>query len=343
MDDNSSMAHSTNQMELHEDMENGPFPHNVFMFVVPFNIPLCILVLAVGTIVLSYYWRNRGTLTNTLFIMITAADLITCVGHLILMICVVLLSYNVIPPISATVCVVMHCVLSLLGYASSIFFNMVLAVLRTVKISFPFHQFNVKALKIAIALVIAFLVSLTVVDVWFAIYDSSAYLDYPYLFLWLNVNFAFVGHNLWWWLDIFIKPMSYEMIGDLQVGLLFLAPIGVVLICLVVQCVVTRLRARARDPDHPALTDWSHVNITVAILSAVFLLCNSGIAALQIYFRGFLSGDFGWNVFTLMITTTLPLLNALLTPLIIFARSRELRGNVMMMLRRAVGVTQAVN
>ena len=315
----------------------------VFMFVVPFNIPLCILVLGVCTTVLTYYWRNRGTLTNKLFIMITAADLITCVGHLILMIFAVLLSYEVIPPICVRVCAVIHTILSLLGYASSIFLNVVLAVLRTVKISFPFHQVKVGTLKIAIALFSAILVLLCVVDVYYCVVLYESY--YPsWLVLWYNVNLAFVGHYL-------IEFLIFEEVGKVlwnqliliskfQVGLLYLAPIGVVLACLVTQFIVTWHRARARDPDHPVMTDWSRVNTTVSILSAVFLVCNSGIAVTIISYQYpeiyDLEDSFALMVCTLMMSTTLPLLNALLSPLVILARSRELRGNVMMMVRRAV-------
>ena len=250
-----------------------------FMFVAPFNIPLCLLVLTVCTIVLTYYWRNRGTLTNTLFIMITAADLITCVGHLILMICVLLMSRDFMPPVSVTVCVVMHTVLSLLGYASSVHFNMVLAVLRTIKVSFPFHQVSTTALKVATTLVIALLVSLTVVDVWYEIYAGPDSDPHPWVFLWVNVAISFVGHNMSIWLaalDLLIPIKVYWTIPDLLVGLLYLVPICVVLVCLVIQWLVTR------DPDHPQLTDWSHVNTTVSILSAAFLVCNSGIAVLQL-------------------------------------------------------------
>ena len=301
------------------------------MFVVPINIPLCILVLAVCSTVLTYYWRNRGTLTNTLFLLITAADLVTCVGHLILMICCVLMSRGIYA-ISVKVCVVIHTLLALLGYASSILLNMILAVLRTVKISFPFHQVKVGTLKIAVTLLVGVLVLLSVYDVWYVILDYVESTFFPWLFLWENVEISFVGHNL---------PYNppYIMVRNLLVGWIYLGPIGVVIICLVTQFIVTWYRARARDPDHPVVTDWSRVNTTVSIISAVFLVCNSGIAILQIYYQNFAyayPSNSAWSVCKLMISTTLPLMNALLTPLIILARSRELRRNVMLMIRRAL-------
>ena len=331
-----------------------PF-QDVFMFVVPINIPLCILVLAVCSIVLTYYWRNRGTLTNTLFLLITAADLITCVGHLILMICCWLMSRDIIQPhyshISATVCVVIHTLLSLLGYASSILLNMILAVLRTVKISFPFHQVKVGPLMITVTLLVCILVVLSVIDVWFAIYESLHNAFFLWGFLWRNVEISFVGHNLWNFISFilhhYISWKSQFMIKNLLAGWIYLAPIGVVMICLVTQFIVTWHRARARDPDQPVVTDWSRVNTTVSIISAVFLVCNSGIAVLQIYYQVSSQDDypdsFAWSVCKLMISTTLPLMNALLTPLIILARSRDLRRNVMMMIRRALRFPPTAN
>ena len=338
------MSNSTDQ--LGENI-HAEYLKRAFIFVVPFNTPLCILVLAVCTTVLSYYRRNPATLTNTLFIMITAFDLITCVGHLILMVFVVLMSHDITTPGYVLVCVVIHTALSLLGYALSVFFNMVLAVLRTIKISFPFHQVDVGALKIAMGLVISFLVLFSVVDIWEDI-DNTFYDEFlPWIFLWDNVVVAFVGHNMsdWFTYDLNIHFKS-RIFQDLLAGLLYLVPICVVLVCLVIQFLVTRLRARARDPDQPLVTDWSHVNTTVSLLSAVFLFCNSGIVILQLYYRGSwrrINNSFAMSVRSLMISTTLPLLNSLLTPLIILSRSRELRGNVIMMIRRAFRGIPAVN
>ena len=316
------------------------------MFVAPINIPLCILTSAVCFTVLIYYWRNRGTLTNTLFLLITTADLVICLGHLILMICVVLLHYDIIPPISAMVCLVIHSVMSLLGYASSVLLNMILAVLRTVKISFPFHQVKVGVLNIVIALFFGLLVLLCAADVWTVVVYAKRYCPRCWFYMWKNVVLAFIGHNLCYYLDI---PVCWEdkaiVISDCQVGLLYLAPIGVVMVCLLVQLSITRIRMRTRNPDHPVVTDWSHVNTTVFILSAVFFVCNSGIAILQIYFQHiygseYMGDPFALLVCKLMVSTTLPLLNALLTPLIIISRSQELRGKVMMMIRRAVSRQQ---
>ena len=191
------------------------------------------------------------------------------------MIFCVLMSRDIIPrhiyTISVKVCVVIHTLLSLLGYASSLLLNMILAVLRTVKISFPFHQVKVGTLKIAVTLLFGVLVLLSLYDVRYAILDNVSSIFFPWHFLWENVEISFVGHNL-----------PYIMARNLLVGWIYLGPIGVVIICLVTQFIVTWYRARARDPDHPVVTDWSRVNTTVSIFSAVFLVCNSGIAILQI-------------------------------------------------------------
>ena len=327
---------------INELFDEKPF-ESAFMFVAPINIPLCILTTAVCFIVLIYYWRGRGTLTNKLFLMITTADLVTCLGHLILMICVVLLHYEAIPPVSATVCLVIHTVMSLLGYASSVFLNMILAVLRTVKISFPFHQVKVGVLKIVIALFFGVLVLFCAADVWSVVVDGGTDCPWHWYYMWENVVLAFIGHNLCLFLEQWVGMITnYQvMIANYQVGLLYLAPIGVVMVCLLVQFSITRIRTRARNPDHPVVTDWSHVNTTVSILSAVFLVCNSGIAVLQIYFQHYngienMENPFAFLVCELMISTTLPLMNALLTPLIMISRSQELRGKVMMMIRRTV-------
>jgi hypothetical protein len=334
-----------------EDKEFEKHYERVFKFVLPFNFPLSILVLAVCSTVLVHYWRIRGTLTNTLFLLITAADLVTCIGHVILMTCVALLSRDLIPPISATVCVVVHTILSLLGYASSVFCNTVLAALRTVKISFPFYQVEVKTLKVSLFLVFGILVSFCAIDVWYDVGVERYLGKLPWLSLWLNVTVAFVGHNMSKFLTVILHVKipwkKFVMITNCLAGFLYLVPVGVVLVCLVTQCVVTQIRARARDHSLPVVTNWSHVNTTVFILSTIFLICNSGVAVLQLYYKMLIGVSeqypFAVSVCQLMISTTLPLLNALLTPLVLLARCSELRSSVVKMIRRGFRLSSGEN
>ena len=319
-----------------------------FLFLLPFNIPLCILVLFLGSIVLVYYWKNRGKLTNKIFLVITAADLVMCVGHVVLISCVALLSRDIITISAASVCTILYEVFSLLGYAISVYFNTMLAVLRTIKITFPFYQVKIKILLAISTLYITVLLILMAADVWEIVDLHSFYFNRPWLFLWSNVNVAFIGHYFGYILFLLVLPEDTpysDMIltSNLLAGFLHLTLSLVVLITLLVQCIVTRHRAAAQDPDQPVLTDWSHVNKTVTILSSIFIICNSGVATLQIIYGGIpsFSDESQFNifyVFQLMVSTTLPLCNALLTPLVLLLRSQEMRGNVARMLRQFAAV-----
>ena len=328
---------------------HGENPYKeTFLVLLPFNIPLCILVLMLGSIVFAYYWKNRGKLTNKIFLVITAADLVMCVGHVILMSCVALLSGDMITISAVSIFTVLYEVFSLLGYAISVYFNTMLAVLRTIKITFPFYQVKIKILLTASALYITVLLILMAVDLWYITDEAPFLITVPWLFLWFNVNTAFIGHNFAYGLYFLVLPDSTPfsdliLSSNLLAGFDHLALSLVVLVTLLVQCIVTGHRAAVQDPDQPALTDWSHVNKTVTILSSIFIFCNSGVATLQIIYGGIpsFSDESQFNffyVFQLMVSTTLPLCNALLTPLVLLLRSQEMRGNVARMMRQFAAV-----
>ena len=342
------------------------------------NIPLCLMICLLNCVVIYHYYRLTNKLTSRFFLLIAVSDLSTALGQLILASSVTALRSDEVSSVSnwtAAGISLFHGLFGLLGYACSIFFNVVMAVIRTVKICDPFYPLNRRALRIVVSSHVTLLLLLCCLDLYYDLATVNTF-NLPWYTIWFNVAIAFVGHNLVYDMNrLWNMNLPYRIqIGIIStlVSMIFLIPVAVVLLCLVIQLVVVQYRRhrsrKAQSPDDPnflhtcaqhffcsrayntsstsshdlpSLTDWSHVNVTVFLLSLVFVICNSGIAALTIYYKAMFhqgkvkKGTIGSCYLQAIISSTLPLLSALLTPLIIIFRSSSLRAGFRSSLRTA--------
>ena len=339
------------------------------------NIPLCVVICVLNPIVIAHYSRHATKITSLLFLLISISDLSTALGHLVLGSCV--LALRSVPTVldwTAAGIAMFHALFGLLGYALSIFFNVVLAVVRTVKICNPFYRVNVCVLKLMMMCHVTLLLVLCALDLYYHVSTVHTF-HHPWYTIWFNMDLAFVGHNLVYDLDkmwLSHLPFSSQIcITATLVSLVFLLPVFVVVLCLITQLSVVQYR-RHTQSDHssddlPAcsylcccpftsntptnlsplnsLTDWSHVNFTVFLLSLIFVLCNSGVAVLTIYYKVVFSNVPNGSVAVCylqgVISSTLPLLNALLTPIVLIIRGRTLREGVRSLFRRGVDTARS--
>ena len=335
------------------------------------NIPLSLVICLLNTVVILHYYHHTSKLTSCMFLMISICDLSTALGHLVLSSSVVSFSgsspeESYVSDWTAACLAMFHTFFGILGYALSIFFNLVMAVIRTIHICDPFYRLNANALKQAISCYVIFLLLLSILDVYYDVATVHTF-KRPWLTIWFNVTLAFVGHNFVYnfnkvWLNEALPVWVQIGIVSTLVTIIFVIPVFVVILCLATQLKVVESRRNnsrrisellptwcARllccpragssaenlsGDDLNSLTDWSHVNVTVFLLSLVFVICNSGIAALTIYFKyqvmfsKLKEGSVGDCYLQGVISTTLPLLSALLSPLIIISRSSTLRDDV---------------
>ena len=329
------------------------------------NIPLCVLICLLNSVVIHHYYRQTTKLTSLLFLLISLSDLGTALGQSVIAISVLCLyGTSHISSWTATGIVMFHALFGLLGYACSIFFNVVMAVIRTINICNPFYRLNKRILKLAVFFHVMALLLLCFMDLYYDAATNNTF-NRPWFTIWFNMVMAYVGHNLVYDLGrlwIVKLPFGVQIsITATLVSLIFLIPVVLVVMCLITQLIVVEYRryhtqsprawllccprascsdaTRDTSGDHVCLTDWNHVNVTVFLLSLVFVICNSGIAALTIYYKVVFSevgeGSVGECFLQGIVSSTLPLLSALLTPLIIISRSSSLRGDVVSSLRAA--------
>ena len=311
--------------------ENFMLFKQTYQHVAPVNISLSFLVLLYNALVISYFYQNCKKLTPLLFFLIALSDVVTAVGHIVFDSAALAFAESGESTKNSDFimmfCFVVYRVLALGGNSCSVFLNVLLAALRTEKVVAPFRRTNMVAVKVAGVMWVLLLMTLTLTDcinivplgwnvVFFMGFDK---MDNP---LMAAINYP--GQTIPWVLN------NHKII--LQITFLcvfYLLPVLTVFISMVVQFAnTTRLCCPCvEDEDRILTTDWVHVNTTVFLLALVFLISNSATSVSALFVSGkyFKENFKHWIIILTVFSTTLPLLNALLSPLIIITRSRNLR------------------
>ena len=220
--------------------------------------------------------------------------------------------------------------LALMGNSSSVFLNAVLAVMRTIKIVAPFKRTNMLALRTVGLVWLCFIVALTLCDCSITAVKGWGVIQMMRFAKRKDPMFAAInypGQTISW----VVKLSDLSRVA-LEIALLcffYILPVVAVLVSMLVQVLkTTRVYwSGVPDEDTPLTTDWSYVNTTVVLLAAAFLLCNSATSVFAIYESGpYFQLHFEVKQRVLAVfSSTLPLFNSLLSPLIIVTRSSNLK------------------
>ena len=311
--------------------ENFKLFKQTYQYVAPVNISLSLLVLLYNALVISYFYQNCKKLTPLLFFLIALSDVITAVGHIVFDSAALgfakvgenTKNYDSI----MMFCFVLYRVLALGGNSCSVFLNVLLAVLRTEKVVAPFRRTNMVLVKVAGVMWGLLLMTLTLGDciiIGYLGWESVLSLEFDETGNPLVAAINYPGQTIPWVCDNHKKIQRI-----LFLNVFYLLPVLTVFISMLVQLAnTTRLCCPCvEDEDRILTTDWVHVNTTVFLLALVFLISNSAtsVSALFVSGRYFQKNFKNWIIILTVLSTSLPLLNALLSPLIIITRSRNMR------------------
>ena len=259
------------------------------------NIPLCLVIISLNSLVLIHYLSDRTKLTSKLFILIAAVDIWTALGHLGVAItcCTSAImdegtdssrAFNM----AMTGVAVAHEFLGLMGYAYSIFLNTLLAVVRTIKICDPFYEVNTNIIYTVMIVYLIWFSFLGISDtIWSIFFGYNWLWDPAWKKIWLSVVVSYLGAHLNGFIFDFIIPNggpSYTIIPILICVMIFVVPILLVVGCLVVQLYVRR----SQPNEDSSINDWGYVNRTVSLLSVTFVLCNCGIVISMVLLKKYL-------------------------------------------------------
>ena len=141
-------------------------PFRFFRYLPPINLTLAVYIFIQNSMVIYHYFKDRKKLSSFLFLMIAAVDIGSACSAIargsITLLCV----YNLemIMPFLAYVTIIMC---GNLCYVTSLFFGMVLTVVKTINIINPFYRIRGGALKLCLVLFSFFGLVVSVVDTIF--------------------------------------------------------------------------------------------------------------------------------------------------------------------------------
>ena len=228
--------------------------------------------------------------------------------------------------------------MGLLCYQCSIFFNLILTILRTVQMSNPFYRVSCKCLNTAI-IIFPLIVSILIVA------DAICW------YFWMSTESSCIIH---WWRIETVSYMGEGLVayfledsfgGNIAQFMLltvnYTLPCLLVLVCMVLQiCFIKRAFLRGSRPDQGTA---NHANLTILLVSVLYFLTNSTYAIVYIIGYTDLVKMHGkrYRILSLVTKFTLPLINAALFPLIIILRKASLRTEMKEQLRNFLHIPLA--
>ena len=202
----------------------------------------------------------------------------------------------------------------------SVFTNMVLSVARTIKIVRPFQHISLKRCIVAISCYPVLWVIIAIFDIYciqLRLRDRLNYDDFDIYFY-----YSQIGNGILY----FMFFLSYEAELALQLGSMVISFLIPVVVCFIACCILLH-SIRKEVPNSDSAKNLRHVSVTVLLLTAMFLVC---IGSSTMYFVAtdivaMKFNRYGYSIFFI----SFPLLNAILSPVIIMCRSKDLREKLL--------------
>ena len=308
--------------------------------IAPLNLALSVLIILLNSLVIAHYYKNRSRLTFIIFVLISICDILTAAGNIVFAGGSLLWSsdserYDGV----MWWCYIGYRVVGILAYSCSIYFNTLLAVLRSITIYNPFYRPQVSIMQIVSTIYILLLLSLTAYDIYILAYLTTTKTFSDLIVFWfMLVSLAsvatFPGQTISWsvWISTGFKTEPSAGIECTLLTVQYLLPVLFILVSMVVQVITGWKRARAREDTETVLIDWAHINTTVFLLAVLTFLCNTPLSISSIMIQVLMTtctapADWVYSMFGAL-QTLLPLLNAVLSPLIIVSRNERIRQDI---------------
>ena len=225
-------------------------------------------------------------------------------------------------------------ILTSLSQHCSVLFNIVLAILRTINMYFPFYRLKRRVMLCLLAALPIIYLIITVYELYF--YRAESYFA---LFSYL-VIFPAVGASLTWSVSIRLEELHQNPLPEYShviVSLLlpFVLPSVVSVICFVLQAAKLLKKCEVGICSNKTIqAKQRNITITILLLTVTSFLCNTTFFTTSLVL---IFGLENWErqydnkIVTLMYVTStvLPFVNSLINPLIFLGRGAKLRQFLM--------------
>ena len=286
-------------------------------------ILLSLMTIALNIFVIKFYWKSKLTVVPLLYTLIATADMACSVGTIYQSIVASIftdrfgyISTDIVDKNAAIFYTLIQ-----ISYRCSVFYNLVLAVSRTIIILRPFYQVNLKMIK---------LVCILYILPWILLGGMKIQVyNHTYTMMMVSKAVTFRGFFQ------ISAPLYYDVwaiIASLGDIIAFVIPVIIVLITCIIQVVSIR-----RSNQFPTSSNQRHVTITVLFMSTLFVFCNSAFSVYTCIIAG-MAGSTGYftiymwinsggrhKIVNAVFSILLPILNAALNPVIIIYRSSGMR------------------
>ena len=294
--------------------------------ILPANLFLSLGILVQNSLVIYDYAPQRKKLITALFILIAVADVVLALGEILragLAIACISDDNTALP----RWLVLTFPAFGQLGWTCSVYFNLVLTLLRVATLSRPFDVVNKTAVVIAIISGPAF---------WFLVVLS----DNVYYFLTIVPSLHFHSCDSLWVQDasstiatrlmmylvacIFLKNGHIDitlasLINNAPILPAYVIPCLITLVCIPIQAYYLK-KSLSASANSQVSRDSDYITVTIILVSSLYVVCYGTQAIL--YCVGLFKGEV--VVFNVTVYT-LPLLNAVGFPLIMILRKPTLR------------------
>jgi len=282
------------------------------------SILLSIVTITLNIFIINYYRKSELSLVPLLYTMIASADILTAVGVIHQSVAFPLFIKGVIGVNSIEIHAVVFYTVIQISYRSSVFYNLVLAVSRTVMILRPFVQIKIGAVKVACILYIVPWLILVAFDIHQFYFVQNLFVSRMYSMI--NSSLS-IGTSIFYYFDYNVPTEAlFYFFFYLPQVIAFIIPVLIIFITCVVQLVSLH-----RSSRFPPSNNQRHVTITVILISTLFVVCNSAFHGLILYVDVTKNYNFYNLARAAVLGTVLTILNAALNPIIIITRSNGLR------------------
>ena len=291
-------------------------------------ILLSIQIILLGSFVIRFYRNAEPTFVPMMYILISSSDILSAVGFIHQSIVTSLYASDLINARALRWNFAIFYALTSLSYRSSVFYNVVLAVCRTINIVSPFYVINKKAVITACTVYPAIWAVVITCDV----YELFKY--QPGLILKYQLEIPLVG--------VYLCSAALPNEGLVKLIIFsslffpFLVPVVIVFVACIIQ-VVCLYKTR-----HEAGSSDNHVTVTIFMISTLFVICNSVLTIFSFTLIFLFEPEITMYVFAdkmawfgVVLTTIFPLMNGAFNPVIIVCRSSGLRREFVSLVSKA--------
>ena len=300
----------------------------------PINIVLSIMTLTLNSFVIQHYYSQKGRFVPSMYILISTSDglaTLFLLTHYLILWLIDVREYLADPLlIGCSITVIVAA--TGISWRVSIFSNVVLSVTRTIQIQRPFERVKGRVGYVCIAVFAMFWVIVATFDVIILLKENDLdtydmYSAHPIIGIELSNLFAYKFAVIFerCELDDTMSCINENAGASMQFFFMtvsHLLPVLIVLICMVLQIQwVSRPRPVEGSPNNQR-----HVTITILQITVLFFVCHTAPSIsnfISEYLHSFPEVPY---LVDSALNTTLPLINAALSPAIIMRRSRELRN-----------------